>query len=140
MDSFINSFIDSGVSIPMFSAKGLLLEKKNGELITPFYFAYEDLLDDWSRITSASSESKPSNPDVKVTDFTDVMCLSQGISSESITTSVKTPKGGKEDGKIQKMKLIQTNPAIIPPKVPTHSFACSIIPSQQQHTHTYFFY
>ena len=118
-----------GVSIPMFSAKGLLLEKKNGELITPFYFAYEDLLDDWNRVTSAGSESKPSNPDVKVTDFTDVMCLSQGITSESVTTSVKGSKSEKEDGKVQKIKSIQTNPAIMPPKVLTHLLAYSIAPS-----------
>ncbi len=99
----------------MFSAKGLLLEKKNGELITPFYFAYEDLLDDWNRVMSAV---KPSNPDIKVTDFTDVMCLAQGINSESIVPDVKKEKKDvKKDSKIDKIKSIQTNPAIIPPKV-----------------------
>ena len=80
----------------MFSAKGLLIEKKNGEIITPFYFAYEDLLDDWSRIPSGTSASaKPTNPDVTVTDFTDVMCLSQGITSENIQSTVKGVKSGK---------------------------------------------
>jgi len=101
----------------MFSAKGLLLEKKSGELITPFYFAYEDLLDDWSKV--ASGGAKPANPDVQVTDFTDVMCLSQGISKESVVASAKASKTGKEDVKEKRIKSIQTNPAIIPPKVIT---------------------
>jgi hypothetical protein len=39
-----------GVSIPMFSAKGLAIKRSNGEVVTPFYFAYEDLREDWSKL------------------------------------------------------------------------------------------
>ena len=39
-----------GVSIPMFSAKGLCIKRPNGEVVTPFYFAYEDLREDWGKL------------------------------------------------------------------------------------------
>ena len=39
-----------GVSIPMFSAKGLAIKRANGEVVTPFYFAYEDLREDWGKL------------------------------------------------------------------------------------------
>ena len=39
-----------GVSIPMFSAKGLAIRRANGEVVTPFYFAYEDLREDWGKL------------------------------------------------------------------------------------------
>ena len=34
----------------MFSAKGLAIKRSNGEVVTPFYFAYEDLREDWSKL------------------------------------------------------------------------------------------
>jgi hypothetical protein len=43
-----------GVSIPMFSAKGLAIKRANGEVVTPFYFAYEDLRDDWVKLVEQS--------------------------------------------------------------------------------------
>ena len=43
-----------GVSIPMFSAKGLAIKRANGEVVTPFYFAYEDLREDWSKLVEQS--------------------------------------------------------------------------------------
>ena len=39
-----------GVTIPMFSAKGLAIKRSNGEVVTPFYFAYEDLREDWGKL------------------------------------------------------------------------------------------
>ena len=43
-----------GVSIPMFSAKGLAIKRANGEVVTPFYFAYEDLREDWGKLVEQS--------------------------------------------------------------------------------------
>ena len=38
----------------MFSAKGLAIKRANGEVVTPFYFAYEDLREDWSKLVEQS--------------------------------------------------------------------------------------
>lgn len=74
-----------GVSIPMFSAKGLGMTRSNGEYISPYYFAYEDLLEDWNTMRSARPESRlPATPKVIVSDFTDVMCLADGIGAQSL--------------------------------------------------------
>jgi len=82
-----------GINIPMFSTPGLTMKRPNGELVTPYYFAYEDLIDDWNKLpvatTSSSKSSKSSKaaaaptaaappPSVTVTDFAEVMCLAQG--------------------------------------------------------------
>lgn len=86
-----------GVSIPMFSAPGLVIQRAGtNELVTPYYFALEDLQEDWQRmLTSTSSSSSvdgntaakkvaPAAPKVVVHDFTEVMCLSQGISKQLV--------------------------------------------------------
>ena len=36
-----------GVSIPMFHAKGMSIQRGNGEIVVPYYFALEDLREDW---------------------------------------------------------------------------------------------
>jgi hypothetical protein len=44
----------SGISIPMFTAKGLALRRANGEVVTPYYFALEDLKEDWEQLVEDS--------------------------------------------------------------------------------------
>lgn len=43
-----------GISIPMFTAKGLALRRANGEIVTPYYFALEDLKEDWEQLVEDS--------------------------------------------------------------------------------------
>jgi hypothetical protein len=99
-----------GVSIPMFSAKGLAIRRANGEVITPYYFALEDLQEDWEKLLEQQEEEEqarlaaaaaddadatssgsataakklPASPRVEIRDFVEVMCLSQGLSSDSL--------------------------------------------------------
>ena len=91
----------NGISIPMFFVDGLIIKRPNGELVTPYYFAYEDLLDDWSRVEVYGQKSSKQasavvaadadalnakKPLVKVKDFRDVMCLSQGITDDRVSS------------------------------------------------------
>lgn len=79
------------VSIPMFSAKGLLMKRPNGEVVTPYYFAYEDLIDDWEKMVGDGSSSSASpTPRVAVHDLTEVMCLAKGITADSIQAFTST--------------------------------------------------
>lgn len=56
-------------------------------MVTPYYFAYEDLQDDLARAAKNSKSSKAltATPKIIVKDFTEVMCLSQGISKEYVS-------------------------------------------------------
>lgn len=47
-----------GVTIPMFSAKGLAIKRSNGEVVTPFYFAYEDLREDWGKLVEQAEAAE----------------------------------------------------------------------------------
>ena len=67
------------MSIPMFSAKGLAIKRSTGEIVTPFYFSYEDLKDDWAKLSGQT----PSKLVVSVHDFSEVMLLAKGVSSHS---------------------------------------------------------
>jgi hypothetical protein len=56
-----------GVSIPMFTAKGMAVTRGNGEKVSPYYFAYEDLLEDWELMVEAAAktgEIVPAKPTV----------------------------------------------------------------------------
>lgn len=77
----------------MFSAQGMAMKRSGtGEVLTPYYFAYEDLLEDWERMAASSSSTvAPSEPKVQVKDFTDVMCLCQGITQDSIARTTLCP-------------------------------------------------
>ena len=115
------------ISIPMFTAKGLVLERSSGELITPYYFAYEDLREDWIRMTkeSAGKSKLPESPSVIVKEFADVMCLSEGMVNPRATTASKrsdasspsSPTRTKGDRpKVVESIEILSNPGFIPPK------------------------
>lgn len=118
------------LAIPMFSAQGMAMERRNGEIITPYYFAYEDLLEDWNTMaesnkedTSDNSSPIPATPTVVVSDFTDIMCLSQGVTSELLEQSTdeaeETEEIDEEDstGLTQsQVKAAVKNPAVIPPR------------------------
>jgi hypothetical protein len=67
----------NSVSIPMFSAKGLAIKRPTGEIVTPFYFSYEDLKDDWTKL-SGQAQGKLV---VNVHDFSEVMLLAKGVSA-----------------------------------------------------------
>ena len=67
--------------------------------MTPYYFAYEDLKEDWAKLLSKGA-NMPSSPPVEVCDFVEVMCLSKGITMDSIadTAPAAVKEGGKEEG------------------------------------------
>lgn len=69
----------------MFSAKGLAIKRSTGEVVTPFYFSYEDLKEDWAKLSSSqATSSAPSKLVAQVSDFTEVMLLSNGVSKMSL--------------------------------------------------------
>lgn len=72
-----------GVSIPMFCAEGMVLKRSGGEIFIPYYFCYEDLLDDWSKLKDSLQKSSM-GPKVIVKDFREIMLLSQGISKQML--------------------------------------------------------
>lgn len=47
-------------------------------MVTPYYFSYEDLVNDWEQLTQNSNQKLPTMPKVVVKDFTDVMMLADG--------------------------------------------------------------
>ncbi len=54
-------------------------------MIVPYYFAMEDLQDDWKRLATTMAKKErafPSEPTIRVNDFTEVMCLTGGISKQ----------------------------------------------------------
>ena len=63
-----------GVSVPVFSARGLGMKRSSGEIITPYYFAYEDLKEDWAKLKARTDGfSAPTEPKVSVRDLSGVM-------------------------------------------------------------------
>jgi hypothetical protein len=101
-----------GVAIPMFTAKGLAIKRATGEVVTPFYFAYEDLKDDWAKmVANAPPKTVAAEPKVEVVDFTQVMCASAGMTGSSLRTidSTKTPSKLEEASE-------SAVPGIVPPR------------------------
>lgn len=89
----------------MFTADGLAIKRANGKELVPYYFCLEDLKEDWSKLVSHSKEDGklPSTPKVgqfysfysriflfivhlqtRVRDFTEVMCLSKGLNTDTV--------------------------------------------------------
>jgi hypothetical protein len=111
-----------GVSVPMFTVEGMAVQRASGEVVSPYYFAYEDLLEDWAKV-AAKGDAKPSEkPKVQVRDFVEVMCLSQGITTSSLglsdsplseTTALSDEEGGLNKKQLQKAIAA---PAVIPPR------------------------
>jgi Tic22-like family len=101
----------SSLSIPMFSAKGLAIKRSTGEVVTPFYFSYEDLKEDWSKL-SAQGQGKLV---VSVHDFTEVMLLSKGVSRASVggESTITTTTASEGANGIPAAAL---SPAIVPPR------------------------
>ncbi|KAJ1428290.1 hypothetical protein B484DRAFT_449925 [Ochromonadaceae sp. CCMP2298] len=95
------------VAIPMFSAQGLAVRRGGGrgEVVTPFYFALEDLLQDWAAMREGGegkegvSLSVPAEPSVQVRDFSEVMLLAKGINADALRVQ------GDESVKGQSLKL-----------------------------------
>jgi len=121
-----------GINIPMFSTPGLTMKRPNGELVTPYYFAYEDLIDDWNKLpvaamTGSSKNSKQESkkspkttaatktpPFVIVTDFAEVMCLAQGITQSSIASSSSSTDSPRPTS--DQIKQILQHTGIVPPR------------------------
>jgi len=121
-----------GINIPMFSTPGLTMKRPNGELVTPYYFAYEDLIDDWNKLpvaamTGSSKNSKQESkkspktaaatktpPFVIVTDFAEVMCLAQGITQSSIASSSSSSDSPRPTS--DQIKQILQHTGIVPPR------------------------
>lgn len=108
-------------------------------MVTPYYFAYEDLLEDWNKmISSVGTDRKdiPREPKVAVRDFTEVMCLAQGISKDSIQGKDivsnlldQNLAGGATSSGLtsEQIKAALQTPGIVPPRreigeFPSHSF------------------
>ena len=117
------------ITIPMFTAKGLVLKRSSGELISPYYFAYEDLREDWIKMTNenAGKSKIPESPAVIVEDFADVMCLSEGMANPKATAAGKrkivsttspsssTTSTGEVSGDVEGAEVLN-NPGFIPPQ------------------------
>ena len=98
-----------GVAVPVFCAEGLLVTRASGQTFFPFYFALEDLAEDWTRLTQSTTDTKLSSSkpvvsfnlrkksfrltlcrcfdQVVVKDLKDVLCLADGIQSSFIAKS-----------------------------------------------------
>lgn len=75
------------LSIPVFSAQRLVVKRSNGEHVIPYYFAYEDLVDDWKYLNEEigpKNKAFPKRPKVQVNDFANVMCLAEGITPSNL--------------------------------------------------------
>jgi hypothetical protein len=67
------------LGIPVFATEGLVIQRPSGELISPFYFAFDDLLHDWTQLRKKRPDLKlPQRPKALVKDFADVMALADG--------------------------------------------------------------
>jgi hypothetical protein len=63
------------------------IRRATGEVITPYYFAYEDLKEDWSKMQAAAPEGAAiakAEPKVIVKDWTEVIVASAGMTKESL--------------------------------------------------------
>lgn len=98
-----------GISVPMFVAEGLTVKRGyTGETFIPYYFAYEDLLEDWDRMTETAGKKTLK---VAIRDFRDVMCLSDGISSLTLANpSLNT------QSQLDGIDKLLHSPAIIAPR------------------------
>ena len=114
-----------GMAIPMFTTRGLAMQRGTGELLTPYYFAYEDMLEDWAKVVreaEAGNRKLPATPSAVVKDFTEVMCLAQGITSESVSPRAEAAKPAGEKGAaaaeketLRALKVVETV-GVVPPR------------------------
>ena len=97
------------IAIPVFTVKGMVMKRPSGEVVTPYYFAYEDLLEDWEDLMKAEAttsenipkgekesstvDGKPSSkaPKAIVKDLTEVLTLSKGVSIEKLIPPSPSP-------------------------------------------------
>ena len=105
----------------MFTAKGLAIKRASGEVVTPFYFAFEDLKEDWAKMrASAPANSVAAEPKVTVVDFTQVMCASAGMTGSSLramdSTSSKAGSAAEEAGVAAVFDKTSAVPGIVPPR------------------------
>eukprot|EP00599_Poterioochromonas_sp_BG-1_P004230 CAMPEP_0173144258 /NCGR_PEP_ID=MMETSP1105-20130129/7127_1 /TAXON_ID=2985 /ORGANISM="Ochromonas sp., Strain BG-1" /LENGTH=301 /DNA_ID=CAMNT_0014057907 /DNA_START=516 /DNA_END=1421 /DNA_ORIENTATION=- len=103
----------SEYSIPMFAAEGVAVKRKSGEVITPYYFSYEDLLNDWEKLRE-SSPKLPASPKVVVKDFTDVMVLADGNTAISFEDKVDDKVIANEGLSVAQIKEALLTPGVVP--------------------------
>lgn len=92
-------------SVPVFHAKGMAVLEGSGKVISPYYFAYEDLVDDWQELetrpgTGAKVKDGPQaeiarprgEPRVEVLDLGDVMCAARTDDKSASTVGIVPPR------------------------------------------------
>lgn len=106
------------IAIPMFTAKGLGIKRASGEVVTPYYFAYEDLKEDWDTMMVSGDGAVPigvKGPKVLVKDFTEVMVASAGMTSSDL-------KAYEVDGTLpvkiaeSRVSVTEATVGIVPPR------------------------
>lgn len=107
-----------GVSIPMFCAEGMVLKRSSGEVFVPYYFCYEDLLDDWNKLNESLQKTSV-GPKVVVKDFREVMLISQGISKQILNdASGSNQKNADSKASLTRDQIerVLTSSAVMPPR------------------------
>ena len=114
-----------GISIPTFHARGMAVQRKNGEMVSPYYLAYEDLCDDWAALWE--KKAVPSEtPQVEVVDLPEVLCLSKGLLSDETYKRLERIKeaennraangNGGESLSVNEVEQVLRTPGVIPPR------------------------
>jgi len=128
------------LSIPVFTVKGMVLKRPSGEVVTPYYFAYEDLLEDWEELVKdkptestketneAGSRSSSNAPKVIVKDLTEVLTLSKGMTIDKLLPPPPSINANPEVKAVNSNKKLESGlsekdteqailkPGIIPPR------------------------
>lgn len=75
--------------LPVFTLPGLAVKRASGEMITPYYLAYEDLLEDAKKLEAQGElKEKDRSGRLAVRNLPDVLCSAAGIKLEDDKTSM----------------------------------------------------
>jgi hypothetical protein len=88
------------LTVPVFTAPGMAMIKSSGKVISPYYFAYEDLLDDWQELQQGRAEGEPAatrapsgSPQVEVVDLSEVLVAANSDGgATSMTVGIVPPR------------------------------------------------
>jgi len=130
----------TSMAIPVFTAKGMVMKRPNGEVVTPYYFAYEDLLEDWEElmkekstekanaVSDATTKSTSNAPKVVVKDLTEILTLSKGMTFDKLVPPPPSSSPNPEVKAVSTNKKLESGltekeaeqailqPGIIPPR------------------------
>lgn len=123
--------IFNSISIPVFTVKGVLLERKPNSYIKPYYFAYEDLIEDMTKLNQQDQEGDdfktPSKGDqfvseVEVRDLSEVLCHSECSTfwrKQKTSISSRDRKGrfeNENENENDKQNLRTDSVGLVPPR------------------------